>query len=247
MSQIRGISGQNSSNISSLVPKSITLAAATASTGDRNREIWKLSDIPSISGDSDYDNNRMTAYKENSGSDQSANVNSAFLNGSNFDIISDDVFMDETSPITTRPFELDAISDNCANNNRVSKTVIRLPGISKNSLRDCLSTSSPQLSKNVFIVETDLPQPRTKDKRKFVRSYSEVAKETNRRALKFSLSGDFMCSPNKSLKLSPFKAAESCLLNKHSDTSSDDNTSLRSSKDRSNRSIYNFDNQSFSS
>lgn len=232
---------RNTSNISSIVPKSFTVAAATVAAGENNREIWRISELSSTAAE-EYDK-KESSNKDSCGSDQSLNVNSIFLDGSNFDVVSDDVFLDDMCPITNKCTHLNAISDN-----KISETaVISTTNIKNNNLTDCLSSSSPQLSKNLFLVETDLiPKNR---KRKFVRSFSEVLKETraSKRGLKFSLSGDFIQSPNKSIKLSPFKVSDGYLLNKHSEISSDESSSFKDSNELSNKSMYNFDNQSFDS
>lgn len=250
----------NTSNISSIVPKSFAVAAATVAAGENNREIWRISELSST-GIDEYDKRETpNNNKDSCGSDQSLNVNSMFLDGSNFDVISDDVFLDDMCPITiNKRNDLNSISDN-----KISETSVIQPSSTSayikkkkknnNNLRDCLSSSSPQLSKNLFLHETDLiPKNR---KRKFVRSFSEVLKESraSKRGLKFSLSGDFIQSPNKSIKLSPFKMNDCYLLNKHSEISSDDSSSFKDSSNElsnnnnnNNKSMYKFDNQSFDS
>lgn len=231
---------RTSTEISSIVPKSFALAAATVSTDRNNEDLWRISEIPSISPDSDYEN-RISPYK-GSGSDQSANVNSAFLDCSNFDVVSDDVFLDDMCAITYRNSDLDTISDNKINETAVISTI-------KNNLTDCMSSSSPQLTRNLFLIETDLLQK--SKKRKFVRSFSEVTKETKvvapKRGKKLSLSGEFIPSPNKSIKFSSIKVTDNYLLKKRTEESSDENLSFRNSKDDFHKTTYNFDNHSFSS
>ncbi|XP_017773492.1 PREDICTED: D(5)-like dopamine receptor, partial [Nicrophorus vespilloides] len=61
-----------------------------------------------------------------------------------------------------------------------------------------LSTSSPQLSRNLFLVETEMNECRCRPA--FMRSVSNDNREAS-----LIVTGDFIHSPAKSLKLSPFK------------------------------------------
>nr|XP_022912672.1 histamine H2 receptor [Onthophagus taurus] len=177
----------------SIVSNSVTLAAATV---DKNRDIWKISEDPSnISNESSGIQTHPSSpfkLKQHSTSTNSSNSkNRSYLNDINYDE-DDDVFLDDTIPITE--IKKEPIKD------ELSK-IKEQPIIA--SLRQTLSSSSPQLStRNVYLVETEL-------KRYEKNAKITITKENNgdincRKRLKLSSENT---SPSKSLKsTSPFKA-----------------------------------------
>lgn len=241
--------------ISALITKSAALAAATVSSGENNREIWRISEVPSISdhqskeehNEKHSSNRSVSPYQRNSNSECSGNLNSAFVDGSNYDDGSDNVFLDDlynvTPDIKYDDSEFDNLSDNIS---RISEIAV-IPFIKKNRT-NCLSSSSPQLSRSVFTVETELGKDTMRSK--FVRSSSVADKEVKKpkKKRKFSISGDFDSkrSPVKNFKISPFKAVGEYLLSssKHSRASSEESMSPKRTKCAT---VYNFDNHSFGS
>ncbi|KAF5304165.1 hypothetical protein FQR65_LT08058 [Abscondita terminalis] len=189
--------------ISAIVTQTAALAAAP--TGN-SREIWRISEVPSVSDEFcreisslerkfDHDNILRRSLSQNSGN----YVNEAVDLTDDDDDDDDDVFLDgvQLSNISSK-YEVQNSSNESleTNSERVSITPF-------NKIRTkCLSSSSPQLTRGLFLVEAEINNgTRRKD---FLRSRSVVENTEKKNVKNNSLSGDCLPSPVK-IKLSPLK------------------------------------------
>lgn len=183
----------------SLVSTSTALVVAT--TGETKRDMWQIPELPSNSEDKENSPHISIVHIPNSFHPKNdGKINSGYSQDSVFDDDDDDVFIDDTIPITD--FKCEVILESAHKDNM---NVRRLSDRAVISSVNCLSTSSPQLSRNLFLVETEV---KLSTPRKFLRSHS-----ANENADK---------KPKKNLRVSPFKAVGELLLqSKHSRSLSD--------------------------
>ena len=135
-----------------------TIAVASAET---NRHIWTLPEGSSDSSDSLKHNEKVsivrpaTPYRPHQTNDVSQ-INPSYVESSSVDEESDDVFIDDSLPFTEFKHDLET--------NLTDKIKNELKIVSETKP---LSNSSPQLSRGLFFVESDVRKP-------FARSYSSM-------------------------------------------------------------------------
>ncbi|KAF2898504.1 hypothetical protein ILUMI_07675 [Ignelater luminosus] len=198
----------NPPKISSIVTQTATLAAAP--TGDTAREIWRISEVPSIS--EDHSRSREISLHKNtrSHSESSGRVNSGYVEEPlELEEGDDDVFLDDYIPSLNVSNDEDVQNSSSETMNTNSDRADVTSALNKLKT-NCLSSSSPQLTRGLFLVETELNKEKQEQPKKFIRSGS-VVEQNEKKTIK-TFSGDFLHSPVKSLKLSPLKAVGDFLL-----------------------------------
>lgn len=198
--------------IASIVTQTATLAAAP--TGDTAREIWKISEVSSTSDENSRD--KLTPYHECNrnkavmrqllkGSERSE-INKAYIEASSeLDEGDDDVFLDDFYALADYLND-DEMRDSVDSISTDSENVPVKRSL--NALRTkCLSSSSPQLTRSLFLVEAE--SPKETQPKKFLRSGSVVERNELKTINNYAFSG----SPAESIKLSPLKAVGEFLLN----------------------------------
>lgn len=198
----------NPPKISSIVTQTATLAAAP--TGDTAREIWRISEVPSVS--EDHSKSREISQHKNtrSFSESSGRVNNGYVEGPlELEEGDDDVFLDDYIPSVNVSNDEDLPNSSSESMNSNSDRTDITSALNKLK-SNCLSSSSPQLTRGLFLVETELNKEKQEQPKKFIRSGS-VVEQNEKKTIK-TFSGDFLYSPVKSLKLSPLKAVGDFLL-----------------------------------
>lgn len=228
--------------IASIVPTSVNLASAA---GVENREIWRISEVAAAEDNSHSNNDSFDSQTRQSSpfnkvpSSSSSAKNCSYLNEVNYYDEDDDVFLDDTLPITDTNVLPNITKDNKCENVAFHK---------RNSQYNyCISTSSPQLSQNLFLVESELKDLEKRDcKTVSIFNAKENGKVNAKKRFKLSLSCD-VSSPTRNLKLSPLKAVSDFLWNpgKHARSLSLSDDSNESNQSKKNGLIHVNDNHSF--
>ncbi|KRT80974.1 G protein-coupled receptor [Oryctes borbonicus] len=193
-------------NLMEIVPSSLNLAAV-GTTGENNREIWRISEA-AMGEDSSHSPNDSseghthpsTPFQKVPSSSSSAR-NSSYLNDVNYEE-DDDVFLDDTLPITD---------------------IVLAPNVNKEDKRSddpeakiSSTNSSPQFSPNLFLVESELKELEARDSKSISifssKDNSKSVSNGKRKCFKLSLSVD-SSSPNKSSRMSPLKVVSEFLWN----------------------------------
>jgi hypothetical protein len=179
-----------------LVPKVTTIVAAT--TGEPNREMWNIPEGSSDSSDSLKHIEKIsivrpgTPYRPHQTNDLSQ-TNKAYIESSSVEEESDDVFIDDTFPFNEFKYNDSELETNLTD--KIRREVRIVPAAKS------LSNSSPQLSRNLFLVEGE-----RRTKPEFIRSCSFAER---------SISVDFNNSELKAIKSnSPFKMVGGMFKNK---------------------------------
>lgn len=156
-------------------------------TGTTMREIWQIPEHPSNSDEKESTQRISTIQATNEY--EIGKVNCGYSQDSVFNDEDNDIFVDDTIPITEFKTNEIIIPRKCNNNgtNNVNGSVS--------------SSSSPRLPRNVYS-DSEEHSPR-----KYVRSYSDSAEQLR---MRLSLSGDINGQP---LKFSPYKAIGELLVN----------------------------------
>lgn len=185
-----------------IVPNSINLAAASTA---QNRTIWRISETAIGEDNSNSPNPSSESRTHPSPSFQkvpsssSSAKNGSYLNDVNYDE-DDDVFLDDTLPITDINIIPTIVRDN--------------KYINTERKYDNLSSSSPQLSQNLFLVESELKELEKRHTKTISISNVDNLKPNGKRRFKLSLSGDVTSSPTKSTRVSPLKVVSEFLWSK---------------------------------
>lgn len=207
--------GRNSMDNGRKVPVCMPIVAntavvAAASAGENpKRDMWMITEMPSASASENNGERSISVFPDgfpvvnammNSESSSSGNLNSGYVDDliDDLEIGEDEVFYADASTFSANDFE----SDTSEILRRSEKNVEILTS-KKNSRIWCLSTSSPQLSRSLFVVEGNTSTIKSANNE---RRLSIV----DRKRPNLSISGDY--SPAKSLKLSPVKAVGEFLL-----------------------------------
>ena len=180
MNKSRSLS--SSPKLLSIVPTSVAVAAATAVD---KVDIWKISDIPAILEDNESSDTRTPPSSPYRNLETRSYLNAMDFNGD------DDVFLDDTVPITD-----DNIQMENGMNVLAEKAVIVRKGEARGGAG--LSNSSPQLCRNLFLVENEVGSDKTGCR----------MEEGARKAFR---SGDHIHTVGKGAKLSPFKVVSGFL------------------------------------
>lgn len=204
-----------------------TAAVAAASAGERaNRDMWMITEVPSSSlSDNHLDRdgcvfpaNTQIVKDMTSDSTSSGKINSGYVEGpiDDLEIGDDDVFYADASTLSVNDSNCESESSEIIKRPDKNVEIVAHPTTKltkRNSKTWCLSTSSPQLSRSLFVVEAEVCNGKSREAAR-----RSSADKKNANGMTLSTSGDF--SPARSLKLSPFKAVGEFLLqhtsNKHS-------------------------------
>lgn len=183
MNKSRSLS--SSPNLLSIVPTSVAVAAVTAVD---KVDIWKISDIPAILEDNESSDTRTPPSSPYHNLETRSYLNTMDFNGD------DDVFLDDTIPIT---------EDNIQMENGMNVLTEKAVVVRKREVRGGagLSNSSPQLCRSLFLVENEIGSDKTGYRR------DEGARNAFR-------SGDHIHTVDKGTKLSPFKVVGGFLWNR---------------------------------
>lgn len=192
-----------------------TAMLAAASAGETgNREMWMIKEIPSASASaaSEMNGEREVsifpdAYPNrdiSSESSSSGNINSGYVEGiiDDLEMGEDDVFYADASTYSANDYE----SDTSGILRKCEKNSESLPS-KKGSKIWCLSSSSPQLSRSIFMVDNNVNNIKSS-------ATDRPLTIVDRKRPNLSVSGDF--SPAKSLKLSPMRVVGEFLLHHNS-------------------------------
>ncbi|KAK4875213.1 hypothetical protein RN001_011635 [Aquatica leii] len=193
--------------ISAIVTQTAALAAAP--TGN-SREIWRISEVPSVSDEYSRDISMHECGKSARDSEKflkrSTSQNSSvgvtnYVNEA-VDLVEgdDDVFLDDIplSNISSK-YEVQNSSNESLETNSDRANIT-----SFNKIRTkCLSSSSPQLTRGLFLVEAEINNG-TRPK-SFLRSSSVVERTKRKNVKNNSATGECLSSPVK-IKLSPLKS-----------------------------------------
>ncbi|GJQ83349.1 AdoR [Trypoxylus dichotomus] len=193
-----------------IVPTSLNLAAV-GTAGENNREIWRISEAAMGENSSHSLNDSSGSHTHPSSpfqkipSSSSSAKNSSYLNDVNYEE-DDDVFLDDTLPIT-----------DIASTPKLIKEDKR--GESETEAKISSTNSSPQLSSNVFLVESELKELEARDSRNVSiftsKDNSKSLSNGKRKGFKLSLPGDSP-SPNKTNRMSPLKVVSDFLWHNNS-------------------------------
>lgn len=153
-----------------------------------SREIWQIPELPSNSDEKD--STQRIATIQPTSEYEIGKINSGYSQDSVFNDEDNDIFVDDTIPITEFKTSEIIISRKCNNNSAA------------NNARD-ISFSSPHLPRNVYSDSEEIVP------RKYMRSYSDVESAEQLR-IRLSLSSDIS---GQTLNLSPYKTIGELLLN----------------------------------
>lgn len=176
-----------------------TTALAAASVGEPKKDMWMISELPSPSENverevSVFPDGYPVVNEVTPSDSTSGNLNTGYVDEliDDLEIGEDDVFYADASTFSANDFE----SDTSEILKRLEKNDPK-----KNSRIWCLSSSSPQLSRSLFVVDGN-------------RSLERQMSAADKKRPNLSVSSEY--SPAKSVKLSPVKAVGEFLLHHNS-------------------------------
>ncbi|KAI4462191.1 olfactory receptor and adenosine receptor [Holotrichia oblita] len=213
----KSMSLPSSPQLIEIVPSSLNLTAVSNNSGANKREIWRISeagvgeDSSNVQNDSSNSNSNASSPFHKIPSSSSSVKNGSYLNDVNYDE-DDDVFLDDTLPITDITVLPTITKQNKHSDSDIRQRFHAKREYSRAKCDYSLSNSSPQLSQSLFLIENEVRELEKCDS-KTVCIYNVKDKNASngRKRLKLSLSD--ISSPVRSARVSPLKVVSDFLWN----------------------------------